>query len=67
MKVNLPTVIVGEHKAVFSIATRHGIEEDAASSPGLLHFTLDLYHIMQSFKQGGTTRPGIGPWSPGFW
>ena len=43
IKVKLATLVEGNQKAPFSIATPF---------PGLLHFTLDLYLIMLSVKQG---------------
>ena len=42
IKVKLATVVEGDPKAPFSIATM----------PGLLCFTLDTYLIMLSVKQG---------------
>ena len=42
-KVKLATIVEGDPKAPFSIAT----------TPGLLHFTLEPYLIMLSVKQGG--------------
>ena len=68
-KVKLTTVVEGDHKAPFSIAT--------TPFPGLLHCTLDAYFILQSPKQGSIlsstifkvfesmTRPGIESMSPG--
>ena len=51
-----------------------GVEEDTTPFPGLLHFTLDTYLILQGIKQGGIkyhfwslwymTRFGIDPSSP---
>ena len=43
-KVKLATIVEGDPKAPFSIATPF---------PGLLHFTLEPYLIMLSVKQGG--------------
>ena len=71
-KVNLTTLIEGDSKAPFSIATT--LREGATPFPGLLHFTLDQYLIMLSVKQVGIkyhfwvfgmTRPGIEPCSTG--
>ena len=42
--VKLATVVVGDPKVLFSIAT---------TFPGLLHFTFDTYLIMLSVKQEG--------------
>ena len=47
----LATVVEGKSKAPFSIATRQRCGE-GTPFPGLLHFTLDLYLIMLSVKQG---------------
>ena len=43
MKVKLANVLDGHPKAPFALSTPF---------PGLLHFTLDPYLIMQRFKQG---------------
>ena len=72
-KVKLMTVVEGDLKAPFSIATTLRYREGHYSFPGLLHFTLDPYFIMQSVKQSGIkyhfwvfgmTRPGIEPRFP---
>ena len=47
----MATVVEGDQKAPFSIATPVG--EGTTPSPGLLHFTLDTYLIFLSVKQGG--------------
>ena len=47
------TVVEGEQKAPFSIATTQRCTEDANPFPGLHHFTLDTYLILLSVKQGG--------------
>ena len=47
----MATVVESDLKAPFSIATTLG--EGATPLPGLLYFTLDMYLIMLSFKQGG--------------
>ena len=47
----LATIVEGNLKAPFSIAIDIG--KGATLFPGLLHFTLDTYFIMQSTKQGG--------------
>ena len=52
-KVRLATVIEGDPKAPFSIAATPRYRGGAALFPGLLHFTLDLYLIILSVKQGG--------------
>ena len=48
----LATVVEGDEKAPFSIATT---PRGATPSPGSLHFTLDTYFILLSVKQGGIT------------
>ena len=50
-KVRLATVVEGNRKAPFSIATTQGVGEGATPFPGLLHVTLDPYLIMLSVKQ----------------
>ena len=54
----MATVVEGDQKAPFSIAT--------TPYPGLLHFTLDTYLILLSviFKAFGMTWPGFEPRSP---
>ena len=52
-KVKLPTVVEGDQKAPFSIATTPCVGESATSFPELLHFTLDIYLLLLSVKQGG--------------
>ena len=37
----------------FQWLLHRGVGEGATPFPGLLHFTLDLYLIMMSVKQGG--------------
>ena len=73
-KVKLATIVEGNPKAPFSIATTPMCRGGRYSFPGLLYFTLDPYLIMLSVKQGGIkyhfwvfgmTRPGIEPRSPG--
>ena len=52
----LATVVEGDQKAPFSIATTLKcvyVCGGATPIPGLLHFTLDPYLIMLSVKQGG--------------
>ena len=52
-KVKLATVVEGDPKAPFSIATTPWCMGGRYSFPRLLHFTLDPYLIMLSVKQGG--------------
>ena len=49
--VKLATVVEGNQKTPFSIATTP--KEGTTPFPGLLHFTLDTYLISLSVKQGG--------------
>ena len=75
LKVKLATVVDGDLRGPFSIATTLGCRGRHYSFPGLLHFILDTYLIMLSVKQGGSkyhflkvfgmTRLGIEPRSPG--
>ena len=44
------TLVEGDPKTPFSIATTPGVEEGATPFPGLLHFNLDTYLILQSVK-----------------
>ena len=53
VKVKLATVVEGDPKAPFSLATIRGVREDTTPFPGLLYFTLDTYLIMLNVKQGG--------------
>ena len=52
-KVKFVTVVKGDKKAPFSIATT--LRRVLLLFPGLLHFTLDTYFILLSVKQGGIT------------
>ena len=52
-KVKLATIVEGNPKAPFSIATTPMCRGGRYSFPGLLYFTLDPYLIMLSVKQGG--------------
>ena len=52
VKVKLATLIEGDPKAPFSIATTPRCRRGCYSFPGLLHFTLDPYLIVLSVKQG---------------
>ena len=68
-KVKLATVVEGDPKAPFSIATRlhRGVGEGATPSPGLLHFTLDTYLTMLSVKQGGIKYHFLSLWYDSTW
>ena len=50
--VKLATIVEGDQKASFSIATTPRCREGTTPFPGLLHFTLDTYLILLSVKQG---------------
>ena len=76
-KVKLATIVKGDPKSPFSIATTPRCREGESTTPflGLTHFDLDPYFIMLSVKQGdikylfffwlsGMTRLGIEPRSP---
>ena len=73
-KLKLATIVEGNPKAPFSIATTPRCRGGRYSFPGLLYFTLDPYLIMLSVKQGGIKyhflslwydSTGIEPRSPG--
>ena len=52
--VKMVTVVEGDLKAPFSTATTPTYTgESTTPFPGLLHFTIDTYLILQSVKQGG--------------
>ena len=53
VKVKLATIVEGDQKAPFSIATTPRCRGGRYSFPGLLYFTLDPHLIMLSVKQGG--------------
>ena len=53
VKVKLATVVEGDPKAPFLIATHRDAREGATPFPGLLNFTLDTRLIMPSVKQRG--------------
>ena len=53
-KLKLATIVKGNQKAPFSIATTPRCRDGTTPFPGLLHhFTLDTYLILLSVKQGG--------------
>ena len=53
VKVKMATIVEGNPKAPFSIASTPMCRGGRYSFPGLLYFTLDPYLIMLSVKQGG--------------
>ena len=61
-KVKLATVVEDHSKASFLIATTQGVREGAPPFLGLTYFTLDLYLIMLSVKQGGIKYRFLSPW-----
>ena len=77
IKVKLATIVEGNPKAPFSIATTPMCRGGRYSFPGLLYFTLDPYLIMLSVKQGGIKYHfleslvwldlGLNPGLPGHW
>ena len=53
----LATIVEGDQKAAFSIATTPRCRGGRFPFAGLLHFTLDMYLILLSVKQGGIKYP----------
>ena len=66
-KVKLATVVEGDPKATFSIATAPRCTKDATPFLGLLHFTLDMYLIMLSVKQGYIKYHFLSLWYDSTW
>ena len=60
--VKLATIVEGDPKAPFLIATTPRCRGGRYSFPGLLYFTLDLYLIMLSVKQGGIKYHFLSLW-----
>ncbi len=56
------TLVEGDPKAPFSIATTRGGGKGTTPFLGLLHFTLDPYLIMLSVKQGGIKYHFLSLW-----
>ena len=54
--------IHGNERLPFQKLLYQGVGEGATPSPGLLHFTLDLYLIMLSVKQGGIKYHFLSVW-----
>ena len=63
----MATVVEGERKVPFSIATTLRYREGATPFPGLLHFTLYTYLIMLSVKQGGIKYHFLSLWYDSTW
>ena len=66
-KVKLATIVEGNQKAPFSIATTPMCRGRRYSFPGLLYFTLDPYLIMLSAKQGGIKYHFLSLWYDSTW
>ena len=66
-KVKLATIVEGNPKAPFSIATTPRCRGGRYSFPGLLYFTLDPYLIMLSVKQGGIKYHYLSLWYDSTW
>ena len=63
----MATVVEGNPKAPFSIATSPRCRGGRYSFPGLLYFTLDPYLIMLSVKQGGIKYHFLSLWYDSTW
>ena len=61
-KAKLATIVEGDPKAPFLIATTPRCRGGRYSFPGLLYFTLDPYLIMLSVKQVGIKYHFLGLW-----
>ena len=66
-KVKLATIVEGNPKAPFSIATTPRCRGGRYSFPGLLYFTLDPYLIMLSVKQGSIKYHFLSLWYDSTW
>ena len=65
--VKLATIVEGDQKVPFSIATTPMCKGGRYSFPGLLYFTLDPYIIMLSVKQGGIKYHFLSLWYDSTW
>ena len=65
--VKLSTIVEGNLKAPFSIATTPMCRGGRYSFPGLLYFTFDPYLIMLSVKQGGIKYHFLSLWYDSTW
>ena len=61
------TIVEGNPKAPFSIATTRRCRGGRYSFPGLLYFTLDPYLIMLSVKQGDIKYHFLSLWYDATW
>ena len=66
-KVKMATIVEGDPKAPFSIATTPRCRGGRYSFPRLLHFTHDPYLIMLSVKQGGIKYHFLSLWYDSTW
>ena len=66
-KVKLATIVEGNPKAPFSIATTPRCRGGRYSFPGWLYFTLDSHLIMLSVKQGGIKYHFLSLWYDSTW
>ena len=66
-KLKLATIVEGNPKAPFSIATTPMCRGGRYSFPGLLYFTLDPYLIMLSAKQGIIKYHFLSLWYDSTW
>ena len=66
-KVKFATIVEGNPKAPFSIATTPMCRGGRYSFPGLLYFTLDPYLIMLSAKQGSIKYHFLSLWYDSTW
>ena len=60
--LKLATIVEGNPKAPFSIATTLRCRGGRYSFPGLLYFTLDPYLLMLSVKQGSIKYQFLSLW-----
>ena len=63
----MATIVEGNPKAPFSIATTPRCRGGRYSFPGLLYFTLDPYLIMLSVEQGGIKYHFLSLWYDSTW
>ena len=66
-KVKLATIVEGNPKAPFSIATTPRCRGGRYSFPGWFYFTLDPHLIMLSVKQGGIKYHFLSLWYDSTW
>ena len=66
-KVKLAIIVKSDLKAPFSLATTERCRDGHYSLDELLHFTLDVYLIIQSVKQGGIKYQFLSLWYVSTW